>query len=228
VVTDAVRETIVRVTSDEPVFRVLSIFDEESVLVGGGTLDWVPLRRRLGIGAFGINGFRAGRAGDAVVEDHVESPGQEELYVVVRGKARFVVGGEAIDAPTGSAVFVPRPDVRRSGVALEDETVVLAVGGWREQPYHSLPWEPIYLAQEAMRQGRWAAAAETLEREAGEHSETAIVRYHLACCHARLGEHELAIEELRRAIETNPTMRERALSDEDLASLRNMDGWPAG
>jgi mannose-6-phosphate isomerase-like protein (cupin superfamily) len=89
-----------------------------------------------GIRGFGINAFRAGREGDAVVEDHVESPGQEELYVVVRGRARLVVGEETIDAPAGTAVFVPQPDVRRRGVAPEDGTVVLAVGGWRDQPYH--------------------------------------------------------------------------------------------
>ena len=103
-------------TDDEPGFRVLSIFDDEAVVVGGGGLRWVPVRRRLGVAALGVNAFRAGQAGDAVVEDHVESPGQEELYVVVRGSARLVVGGAVVDAPAGSAVFVPHPHVTRSGV----------------------------------------------------------------------------------------------------------------
>ena len=70
--------------------------------------------------------------------------------------------------PPGTAVFVPRPEDRRGAVALEDETIVLAVGGWPGRAYHSLPWEPIYLAQGAMRRGDWAEAAEILEREAGE------------------------------------------------------------
>jgi len=212
--------------TEEFEFRTLSIFGEDSVPIDGGRLQWVPVRRRLGIGSFGINAFRAAGEGDAVVEDHVESPGQEELYVVVRGRARLVVGDETVDAPAGSAVFVPQPEVRRGGVALEDGTVVLAVGGWRDRPYHSLPWEPIYLAQDAMRQGDWAAAAETLERESGEHRDTAILQFRLACCHARLGEHELAIKELRRAIEINPKMRERAAAEEDLASLHSLDDWP--
>ena len=34
--------------------------------------------------------------------------------------------------------------------------MVLAVGGWRDRPYHSLPWEPIYLAMPQMRAGDWA------------------------------------------------------------------------
>ena len=197
----------------------MSIFDEGPVPIEDGKLQWVPLRRRLGIRAFGTNVYRASREGDLVVEDHAESPGQEEMYVVVSGRVKFVVDGEEIDAPAGTAVFLPRPEVRRGGTALEDETVVLAVGGWPGEPYHSLPWEPIYLAAESMRQGDWATAAETLEREAGEHRDTAILQFRLAGCHARIGERDLALEELRRAIEINPSMRERAESDEHLAPL---------
>lgn len=212
---------------DEPSFRVLSILEEESVPIQDGTLNWLPLRRKLGIRAFGTNVFRAARNGDPVIEDHVESPGQEELYVVVSGRVKFVLGDEEVVAPSGTAVFVSQPDLRRRGDALEEDTVVLAVGGWPGQPYRTLPWEPIYLAQEAMRRGDWAAAADTLEREGGEHRDTAILQFRLACCHARLGEHDLALEELTRAIEINPSMRERATADEHLASLRQHEGWAA-
>lgn len=206
--------------------RVLSILDEPSVPIEDGKLQWVPVRRRLGIEAFGTNAYRATRAGDVVVEEHVESPGQEELYVVLTGRMRFVADDAEVEVPAGSMVFVARPETRRSGVALEDDTTVLAVGGWPEQPYHSLPWEPIYLAQDAMRRGDWAAAAEILEREAGEHREAAIVLFRLACCHAQLGEHDRAIDELRRALDVNPRMRAMAESDELLAPLRTASGWP--
>ena len=212
---------------DEPSFRVLSILEEESVPIQAGTMQWLPLRRRLGIRAFGTNVYRAVREGDPVIEEHVESPGQEELYVVVSGRVKFVLDEEEVVAPAGTAIFVPQPNLRRRGDALEDDTVVLAVGGWPDQPYHPLPWEPIYLAQESMRQGDWAAAADTLEREAGEHRDTAILQFHLACCHARLGEHELALDELRRAIEINPSMRERAATEEHFDALRELEGWPA-
>ena len=215
------------VDPDERSFQVLSILDEEGVPIQDSAVQWVPVRRRLDIRAFGTNAFRAAREGDAVIEDHVESPGQEELYVVLSGRMKLMVGEEEIDVPAGTAVFVPRPDVRRRGVAVEDGTIVLAVGGWPDRPYHSLPWEPIYLAQKAIRDGDWATAAETLEREAGEHRETAVVQFRLACCHARLGQHELAFQELRRAIELNPSMRERAEREEHLASLRELDGWAA-
>jgi hypothetical protein len=83
---------MVYMAGGSPSLQTLSIFDDRSVPIHGGELGWVPVRRRLGIGAFGVNAFRAARKGDAVVEDHVESPGQEELYVVLRGRARLVVG----------------------------------------------------------------------------------------------------------------------------------------
>ena len=207
-------------------FRTISVLESDGIPIQDGTVDWVPLRRMLGIDAFGTNVYRAGKGG-AVIEDHVESPGQQELYVVLSGSARFVVGDREIEAPAGTAVFVSDPDARRRGDALEDDTVVIAVGGWPEQPYRSLPWEPIYMAQESMRQGDWASAAETLEREGGEHLDTAILQFRLACCHARLGEHDRALEELRRAIEINPELRKRAPNEEHLSSLRTLEGWSA-
>jgi hypothetical protein len=206
----------------ESAFQVMSILDEETVPVSGGSLQWVPLRRRLGIRAFGTNAYRAAAKGDTVIEEHVESPGQEELYVVISGRAKFTLGDEELDAPAGTAIFVPQPELRRAGVALEDETVVLAVGGWPDRAYHPLPWEPIYLAGDSMSRGDWAAAAEILEREAGEHGENAFVQYRLACCHARLGKTERAVQELRRAVEINPGMRERAETEEALASVRDL------
>jgi hypothetical protein len=206
--------------------RTLSIFDESSLRIGG-ELDWIPVRRRLDIGAFGINAYRAADQGDPVIEEHVESPGQEELYLVLRGRARIVVGDESFDAGPGVAVFAPDPDVRRSGTALADETVVIAIGGWRERPYRPLPWEVIYLSHEALEDGDWAAAAETLERESGEHRGNAFVRYRLACCYAELGDEPLALDELRAAIDQRPEMRERAAGDEHFASLRETDEWRA-
>ena len=210
----------------EPAYRTLSIFDEPAVSVLGGSLDWIPVRRRLGIEAFGTNAYRAARAGDVIVEDHVESPGQQEAYVVIRGRIRLTVDGEAVEAGPGEVVFVEDPELRRGGVALEDETAILAVGGWAGRPYHSLPWEPIFLAQDAMARGEWSEAAATLRREAGEHRESAIVRFRLACCLAQAGEDDEAVEELRAALATRPAMAEMAQRDELLAPLRDREDWP--
>lgn len=55
--------------------------------------------------------------------------GHEELYVVVRGHARFTIDGEDLDAPAGTLVFLPEPEAKRVATALEDGTIVMAVGG---------------------------------------------------------------------------------------------------
>ena len=184
-----------------------------------GELEWLPLRRRLGGRAFGTNAYRAEKAGDLIIEDHVESPGQEEMYVVIRGGVRFTVDGEEVDGPAGTALYLPDPEVRRSGVAVEDETVVLAVGGWPDKPYRSLPWEPIFLAEEAMRRGDWREAAETIEREAEHQREHPRVRYRLAYCLVQAGDRERAQKELQAAIEEDPSLRERTAGEKAFADL---------
>jgi hypothetical protein len=214
------------VTAEPSDPQVFSLFDAEAVEVGADPLRWVPVRRSLGIGAFGVNAYRAG-SGEAVIEDHVESPGQEELYVVLRGRVEFSVGDKRFRLAAGEAIFVAQPQTRRSGVALQAETAVLAIGGWREQPYHSLPWEPIYLSDRAFRGREWAESVRILEREAGEHRGNPFIRYRLACCLAQLGESDAALVELRAAVEARPEMRERAADDPLLRPVRDLDGWPS-
>ncbi len=75
-----------------------------------GALTWRPVRERLGATAFGVNAWTADAVGDEVIESHTEgtasSPGHEELYLVVAGRATFTVGEEEIDAPVGTLVHV--------------------------------------------------------------------------------------------------------------------------
>jgi quercetin dioxygenase-like cupin family protein len=109
--------------------------------------DWKPLRHHLGVGAFGVNAWVAARAGDVVIERHDEVPddagsnGHEELYVVVRGSARFTVGGEPIDAPAGTLVFVSDPGLTREAAATAEDTIVLAIGAARGVAFEPSPWE---------------------------------------------------------------------------------------
>ena len=78
-----------------------------------------PVRHHLGITAFGANAWTVENVGDRLMPEHEEDEGSEELYVVLRGRARFEIGGESVDAPQGTLVFVGRghePDrVRRGG-----------------------------------------------------------------------------------------------------------------
>jgi hypothetical protein len=145
---------------------------------------------------------------------------------VITGRALFDLDDEISEADAGDVIFVPDPETRRGAVAIEDNTLVLAVGGWPGQAYHSLPWEPIYMASEAMRLGRWSEAAEILEREAGEHIDRPIVRFRLACCHAQAGDHGRAMNQLQRAIGADEAYRERATEEKLLEPLHHHSDWP--
>ena len=78
----------------------------------------------------------AANEGDRLVPEHKEDEGSEELYVVLRGRARFEIDGESVDAPEGTLVFV-RPETNRTAFAEEAGTTVLAVGSRVGQPYEA-------------------------------------------------------------------------------------------
>jgi hypothetical protein len=106
------------------------------------SLDWRPVRDHLGISAFGVNAFLGAQPGDRVVELHDESgsPGPQELYVVVRGAARFVIDGEEQDAPAGSLVLVG-PGTTREAFAAAPDTAVLVVGAVPGEAFVVSDWE---------------------------------------------------------------------------------------
>jgi hypothetical protein len=121
-----------------------------------GEPEWKPLRHHLGIGAFGVNAWAAIAPGDVVIERHDEAPeipgahGHEELYVVVRGQARFTVGERTIDAPRGALVFVGDPEATREAVAIAPDTVVLAVGAARGEAFSPSAWEARSLREQGV------------------------------------------------------------------------------
>jgi hypothetical protein len=113
--------------------------------------DWKPLRHHLGIGAFGVNAWVAPEAGGQAVERHDEAPedsgtnGHEELYVVLRGHARFTVADEEIDAPEGTLVFISDPALVREAIASAPGTTVLAIGAARGVAFEPSDWEQGWL-----------------------------------------------------------------------------------
>jgi mannose-6-phosphate isomerase-like protein (cupin superfamily) len=106
-------------------------------------LDWRPVRHHLGIRAFGTNAYVGRAEGDLVIEPHDEDE-PEELYVVVRGVARFTVDGETFDAPAGTLVLVTPPSHRVAYAAAPD-TTVLAVGGVPGKANEISEWETRWL-----------------------------------------------------------------------------------
>jgi hypothetical protein len=178
-----------------------------------------PVREHFGISAFGTNAWRGENVGDRLVPSHEEDPGNEELYVVLRGRARFEIDGESVDAPTGTLVFCA-PEANRTAFAEEPETAVLAVGSTVGQPYHRGGWEvwaPFHPQYEA---GEYGAVIERA-RETVEASGYAAPLYNLACCEALASRKEDAIEHLRVAFERRPSLRDLAKEDTDLDPLRD-------
>ena len=96
----------------------------------------IPVREHLGIHAFGINAFTPSEDGTLVNEHDEAGSGQEELYIVLDGKATFEVDGEAVDAPPGTLVFVG-PESRRKATG---DGTVLAVGATPGEAYQAIDW----------------------------------------------------------------------------------------
>ena len=104
------------------------------------SLDWRPVRDHLGIRSFGVNAFLGAQPGDRVVERHTEEGGHEELYVVVRGAARFVLDDSEYEVPAGSVVHAA-PGTLREAFATQADTAVLVVGAARDQKFEISEWE---------------------------------------------------------------------------------------
>jgi hypothetical protein len=202
----------------ETAFRVATVDELQDIDYRQGT-HMRPVRHHLGITAFGTNAWTAANVGDRLMPEHEEDEGSEELYVVLRGHARFEIGGDTVDAPGGTLVFV-RPQTSRTAFAEEAGTTVLAVGSTVGQPYHGGGWEvwaPFHPQYEA---GEYEAVIES-SRETLEASGYAAPLYNLACCEALAGRTDDAIGHLRAAIEKRPSLRDLAKGDTDLDPLRD-------
>ncbi len=203
--------------------RIARIQEIEPIAVVGGELQWRPVRRTLGIEAFGINAYTAG-AGELVVEEHDETGAgaghHEELYVVVTGHATFRVDGEDIDAPVGTCVFLDDPKERRGARAVEDGTTVLAIGGERGAAFKISPWEFAFAGAPAQEAKRYDEAIALLREGLELHPGNASLLYNLACAEALSGDHDTALEHLAEAA-TNPRFRKFAQEDPDFDSLRD-------
>ena len=180
-----------------------------------------PIRHYFGITSFGINAWTGAEAGDRILNEHDEADdGNEELYVVTRGRATFELDGERLEAPTGTFVYV-RPGVKRTASADEPHTTIVAVGGVPGQAYEPDGWEiwtplrPLYEA------GRYAEVADRGREVIEANPQYAAPMYNLACCEALAGRTDDAIEHLRLALERSEELRSLAKEDADLDPIRD-------
>jgi tetratricopeptide (TPR) repeat protein len=189
---------------------------------------WRPIRRHFDIRAFGVNAYSAVEVDGMIVEEHTENQlGHQEIYLVLRGRARFTVDGNDHELAAGQLVFVRDPELRRGAVALEEDTVVLALGGKPGEAHVVSAWEAMFGAVPAMRAEDWDEAIRIHVEALVEQPEHPALLFNLACMEARGGRHLDALLHLQRAVELDPKWAEYASKDSDFAAIRNEPGFPA-
>jgi tetratricopeptide (TPR) repeat protein len=207
-------------------YQVARLDELEAIPVAEG-LVWHPVRRRFGVTAFGINAYSAEEVGGHVVERHTEQQlGHEEVYIVVNGRARFILDENEVDAPAGTLVFIGDPAVRREAVAEEPGTFVLAVGAKPGAPYEVSAWETMFYALPSSRAGDWDTAISMHEEALRERPGHSALLYNLACMESRGGRHQEALLHLRQAGELDRRWLEYAQKDTDFDPIRREPGFP--
>ena len=207
--------------SDYTVTRI-----EEIDEIDDGREPFRPVRHHLGITSFGVNSWTARQAGDRIINEHDEDEpgGHEELYVVVSGRARFELGGESVDAPAGTLVYV-KPKIKRTAFAEEPNTTLLAVGGAPGEAYEAGGWELWAPLNPLFRAGKYDEAADRGRELVNANPEYPGLLYNVACAESLAGRKDDAIEHLRRSLELSPRFREMAKADDDFATLRDEPGF---
>jgi quercetin dioxygenase-like cupin family protein len=206
--------------TDGPGYEILSIDDLDRYPTTQGTQVLRPLRRRIGFRPFGVNVWVGESAGDHVIEPHREPEGTEELYVVVRGRARFTVADEAFDAPAGTLVHLP-PATFREAIAEEAGTTVLAMGAKAGEPFTPGAWEDFFVAYAELRAGNAEHGRAVIQEAVDRRPDEWQGPYNAACFEALAGETDAALDHLQRAIELGGReVRRYAPDDPDLDSIR--------
>jgi tetratricopeptide (TPR) repeat protein len=188
--------------------------------IDDGRCPWRPVRHHFGITSFGINAWIAPNAGDRIINEHDETDdGNEEVYLVSQGRARFELDGEPLDAPAGTFVFV-RPEVKRTAFAEEPGTTLVAVGGVPGKAYEPSGWELWAPLNQAYQAGDYETVATGLREALGENPQYPGLLYNLACVESLTGRSPDAIEHLRQAIDLSDQYRDYAKGDSDFDAVR--------
>lgn len=194
---------------------------ERYPIEGQNGLTWRPVRRHFDIQAFGVNAYTAEQAGQRVVEEHREENGHEELYVVVVGRARFMVDGEEHDAPAGTLVHCP-PGTLRGAFAQEPGTTVLGIGAKPGEVFQPSGWEWTFAGMSLLAQGDEEGARREFAAGIEAYPTAWQGYYNIACAEARMGNREEALAQLGRAAEIDAdVVRRYAPDDADFASIKD-------
>ena len=205
---------------------VAHVDDLDAIELADGFV-WRPIRRHFGIRAFGVNAYSATGENAPIVERHTEKQlGHEEIYLVLRGRVRFTIGGDEHELGPGQLIFVRDPALERGAVAVEADAVVLALGGKPGQPHEVSAWEAMFAAVPAANREDWDEAIRIHDEALVERPEHPALLYNLACMEARGGRHLDALLHLQRAVTLESKWADYARRDSDFAAIRSEPGFP--
>jgi hypothetical protein len=117
-------------------------------------------------------------------------------------------------------VFAP-PRTKRTAIAKQDQTIIIAVEGTPGKAYEPRGWElwaplaPLYFA------GEYAEVADRLSALVAESPQYPMLYFNLACCESRCGRTGNALEHLQHAIEMSEEFHAAAKTDPDLDPIRD-------
>jgi quercetin dioxygenase-like cupin family protein len=112
---------------------------DDCVSVPAYEAELVFLRHGLGVGSFGMQVERLPAHYQAYAEHDERDSGQEEIYTVLDGSARLLVGGEEHRLTPGVFARVG-PTTRRKIVTDEEPALLLCLGGVRGETYQPPGW----------------------------------------------------------------------------------------
>jgi quercetin dioxygenase-like cupin family protein len=179
----------------------------------------LTVERLLGYRAAGVNGW-LGDPGETLIPEHTEDT-EEELYVVVLGRATFTVDGREFNAPAGTLVHVTAKE-SRTAMAEEPGTIVLAIGDTPGEPHVPSGWTDFVVADALRRDGRIEEGRVVIRSMIDRFPDAWHAPYNAACYEALSGNPDDAFELLRRAQRMNPAeIRGYLEGDSDLDALRD-------
>ena len=198
---------------------VLRLADLDRIAVAGTIMR--PIRRPLGVSAFGVNAYTGATAGDLVIEPHDElNPGggrHEELYVVLTGHADVRARRRRARRAGRARSCSPSPSSIARRRARADDTTVLVIGGKPGAAGPPSPFEYYFVAAgERSRRGRTRSAPRGSSTTRTTRRCTTTSRATRRCA----GQREDALRHIGIAFEGEPKTREWARDDSDLDSIR--------
>src|SRR5262245_4722161 len=184
-----------------------------------GRCRYRPVRHHFGITSFGVTAWVAASPGDTIINEFDKgSEPAEELFIVVSGRAVFELEGERLEATPGTVVFT-RQGTKRTAVAAEPATMILAVDGTPGKAYDATGWELWAPLRPLYDNGDHAELSARLNEAIAASPQYPMLVYNLACCESLRGRPAEAISHLRRAIDMSEKFRADASDDADLVPI---------